>query len=409
MHPDAWRILRILVAFGFGYFFSMAFRMANAIIAPDLVRELHLTPGDLGLLTSTYLIAFGSFQLPLGVLLDRYGPRRVESVLLAIAAAGVLIFGQAHSLTGLVLGRALIGLGVSSCLMAAFKAFVSHFPAQRLPLANGVQLAAGGLGALAATAPLQAALAASGWRAVFVILAALTLLAALLVWLMVPAERKTAEGLGWRDQWQGVRQVFSSRRFWCLAPLVTASQGTFMAVQGLWGGLWLRHVSGQSAESAAALLLASAAGMTAGYLLLGALSERLGRVGIRPGTISVTGQVAFMLVQLAMQLLPSQRGLYIIWTLFGALGTAGTIAYAELSQRFPAALAGRVNTGLNAVVFAGAFAAQWGIGIVVGHFAPLAEGQVPADAYRTAFAIVLALQVAALIWFVISRPRHAAQ
>ncbi|NOQ52071.1 MAG: MFS transporter, partial [Desulfuromonadaceae bacterium] len=118
-------LIRLFLPFGLGYFVSYLFRTVNAVIAPDLVADLGLTPADLGLLTSAYFLAFAAFQLPLGLLLDRFGPRRVESALLLFAAAGALLFARAESLLGLIVGRALIGLGVSACLMAAFKSFTA--------------------------------------------------------------------------------------------------------------------------------------------------------------------------------------------------------------------------------------------------------------------------------------------
>jgi len=120
--------LRIFIPFAFGYFLSYIFRVVNAVIAPDLAIDLHVNPSELGLLTSTYFIAFASSQLPLGVLLDRLGPRIVESFLLVFAGLGAIIFAKAQTLTGAIVGRALIGFGVSACLMAAFKSYVLWFP-----------------------------------------------------------------------------------------------------------------------------------------------------------------------------------------------------------------------------------------------------------------------------------------
>ena len=126
------RLLRVFIPFAFGYFLSYVYRTVNAVIAPDLVADAGLAPAALGLLTSAYFLAFAAFQIPLGVLLDRFGSRRVEAVLLVIAAAGAIVFALAEGVTGLIVGRALIGLGVSACLMAAFKAFSTWLPPERL-------------------------------------------------------------------------------------------------------------------------------------------------------------------------------------------------------------------------------------------------------------------------------------
>ncbi|KPK15769.1 MAG: MFS transporter permease, partial [Nitrospira bacterium SG8_3] len=147
-------LLRIFVPFAIGYFFSYLYRVVNAVIAPNLVADLNLGPADLGLLTSTYFLTFAAFQLPLGVLLDRFGSRRTEACLLIFAALGAFVFARAESASGLVAGRALIGFGVSSCLMAPFTAYAIWFAKERLPLVNGLQVAVGGIGALTATAPV---------------------------------------------------------------------------------------------------------------------------------------------------------------------------------------------------------------------------------------------------------------
>jgi len=105
-------LFRLFLPFALGYFVSYLFRTVNAIIAPDLVAEFSLSAADLGLLTSAYFFTFAASQLPLGVLLDRFGSRKVEGILLLFAAVGALLFSMAESLTGLIIGRALIGLSV---------------------------------------------------------------------------------------------------------------------------------------------------------------------------------------------------------------------------------------------------------------------------------------------------------
>ena len=135
-------LTRVFVPFAMGYFLSYLMRVVNPVIAPDLVRDLGLTAADLGLLTSANFLAFAVAQLPLGILLDRFGPRRTEAVLLLFAALGAFLFSIAGSAPDLIAGRALIGLGTSACLMAAFKAYVMWFSGERIPFINGLQMAA---------------------------------------------------------------------------------------------------------------------------------------------------------------------------------------------------------------------------------------------------------------------------
>lgn len=194
MNPKAVTLLRVYLPFAAGYFLSFLFRTVNAVLAPALLRDLGLSSSSLGLLTATYFIAFASFQLPLGVLLDRFGPRRIEALLLLVAALGAFCFSRADSLAQLILGRALIGLGVSACLMAAFKAYTQWFAAEKWSLVNGLQMAAGGLGALATTKPVQWMLRWTDWRGVFFGLALFTLLVAVLVLWIVPEKRLSGEG-----------------------------------------------------------------------------------------------------------------------------------------------------------------------------------------------------------------------
>lgn len=391
-------LLRVTFPFALGYFLSYVFRTVNAVIAPELIADLQLTSASLGLLTSAYFLTFACFQLPLGLLLDRFGPRRVESALLLVAACGALVFARAESLTGLVIGRALIGLGVSACLMAAFKAFVLWYPAARLPLVNGVQMAAGGLGALCATLPAQAALQYFDWRQLFLLLGLATLVAALLLFQLVPeaAEERTSTPL--RQQLQGLGEIFSSGVFWRVAPWTIASQAAFLSIQGLWSGPWLRDVAGLGEEDAARVLLLIASAMVAGFLLSGWIAERLGRLGIATMTVAATGMTGFMLVQWLVigqsaALAPA------VWGLWGFFGSSGILPYAVLSQSFPRHLAGRVNTALNLLVFISAFAAQWGIGVIIS-FWPLSPigGYSPAG-FQAGFGVMLALQLAGWAWY----------
>src|ERR1700741_607256 len=178
---EARAMLVVFCPFAAGYYLSYFYRYVNAVIAKDLVADFGLTPSDLGLLTSAYFLSFALAQLPLGVALDRFGPRRCTAALFCVAGAGALIFGPARDLTMLSIGRALIGLGVSAGLMGSIKAFTLWFPRERLTALSGWMIGIGSLGTLSATAPVEALLGPFGWRALFIALGALSVGAAALI------------------------------------------------------------------------------------------------------------------------------------------------------------------------------------------------------------------------------------
>ena len=136
--PSFFLALRVFLPFALGYYLSYVFRTINAVIAPDLVADINLSAAGLGLLTSAYFLSFAACQLPLGVMLDHIGPRKTEAFLLLLAAGGSFWFAIAETETGLICARALIGIGVSACLMASFKAFVDWFPKEKHPVQMGL-------------------------------------------------------------------------------------------------------------------------------------------------------------------------------------------------------------------------------------------------------------------------------
>ena len=400
---------RIYLPLALGYAISYFYRNANAIIEVDLVRDLGLGPSDLGLLTSVYFISFAAFQLPLGVLLDRYGPRRTESILLLFAALGSILFAQAESLTGLIVGRLLIGLGVSACLMAAFKAYVLWFSSQRLAMINGLQMVAGGLGALLATIPLQNALSYTDWRGVFTGLAIITVFASVCLWMFLPENQRTDEKLpSLKLHLKEMGQVLRSRIFWGIAPLAAISSGANMAIHGLWMKPWLRDVTGLSAANAAQLLFAMPLTFIGGFLTLGIIAERLSQLfDVHLMSISVFGMTIFLFIQGTM-IYGGIGSPLILVILLGFFGTANVLVYAGYAKIFPKNLSGRVSTFLNLLVFIGAFILQWGIGAIIELWPPTDNGYDP-ESYQSAFGFLVILQAAGLMWYLFSKKIYRKQ
>ena len=396
-------IARVFVPFALGYFLSYLVRVVNAVIAPDLVAELGLTAADLGLLTSANFLAFAAAQLPLGILLDRYGPRRTEAVLLLFAAAGAYLFAVADSTTGLMAGRALIGLGTSACLMAAFKAYVMWVPGGRIPLVNGFQMAVGGLGAVTGTVPVEWVLTVTDWRGLFHGFAILVLVFSAAIYLVVPRRAGTDSMPGpMRDQLSGIVLVMTSPLFWRIAPMSIASQSMFLGTQSLWSGPWLSDVAVLGLDAVTNHLMWIAITMVVGFLGMGTIAHRLGKLGIKTIHVAFAGMTIFAIVQLPMIAQWSGSAL-MMWMAFGFFGTAGILSYATLPQYFPPEMAGRVITGLNVFTFACAFAAQWGMGLIINLWPSTGGGGYAAEGYQAAFAVMFVAQAAGLAWFLLYR------
>ena len=392
-----YRILRVFAPFAVGYFMSYLFRTVNAVISDELTASLGLSAAGLGFLTSAYFLSFGAFQAPLGILLDRYGPRRIEAALLLIAAAGGALFSVGDNLATLAVGRALIGIGVSACLMAAITANVMWWPPERLPMVNGLFMASGGLGAVFATTPVRALMQVTDWRGLFLGLAAATVVIAVVLYIVVPDRRRASAGTTWSALMRGTASVFSSRAFWRVAPPAVIVQGAFMSYIALWAGPWLRDVNGFDKGAVALHLQFAAMAMVAGYAAFGLASEALRRRGLPPTTVALAGMSLATLTQVVLLLdLPVPP--MVLWVLYPFFATASVMIYAILSQAFPPELAGRVNTAANLLMFLVAFVLQWGLGSVIGAFPPASGGGYAADGHRLALLLVVAAQMAALLW-----------
>ena len=282
--PQPRLIACVLLPFAAGYYLSYLFRSINALIASDLVAELHISAADLGLLTSVYFLVFAAVQLPFGALLDSYGPKTIQSALLLLASSGALIFALADGLVGLIVGRAVLSLGVALALMAGFKAIVLWFPPERIVLANGWYVMLGALGAVTATAPAELVVQSLGWRGLFALLAGLSALAALLLLFAAPEQRPDCpvRAAPSASLWA----IYRDRRFWRMAPLSAVGIGTSWSLQGLWAAPWLRDVADLDRASVVEHLSVMAFVVCSSAILLGMLAKWSRRRGDhRPGEI----------------------------------------------------------------------------------------------------------------------------
>jgi MFS family permease len=388
-------VLLVFLPFVLGYYLSYVYRTINALISNQLTLELNIGPSDLGLLTSAYFLTFAALQLPLGMLLDRYGPRRIHSVLLFVAALGAAVFGTGHSFTTLLIGRALIGAGVAGALMAGLKAIVLWFPKERVALVNGWFVMLGAAGALTATEPAALLLNWIGWRGLFGLLAIATATSAALIYFVVP-EAPRSSALGTSSP-TSLKSIYIDKRFWRVAPLSATCIGTAWALQGLWAAQWMSDVEKLNSSQIVRQLFIMGVALCTGALLFGFAADQLRRRGVRPQTL--LGAVATMFIIAQISLISVHRfPPPLLWSVIASVGGATVISYTTLGEYFPKESAGQANGALNILHIGGACVIQYAIGYLIALW-PSYSGHYPKIAYQAAFAANLAFQIAALAYF----------
>lgn len=416
----------VFACFAAAYVLSYALRTINAVIAPELIADLRLSNADLGLLSSAYFLAFAAMQLPVGQWLDRRGVRRVETVLLLVAAAGALVFALAGSAATLWLGRALIGAGVSACLMASYTAYRRWFPTARQSQLSVWMLVAGSGGALMTTLPVQAVLPWLGWRGVFLVTAGLLLASALALYrglarverrsarlarggqpasasaqpANIAADIGTAGATGMAPapaaMAGGYRALLRHPAFVRVLPFGLLNQAGFMAVQTLWVGPWLVDVLGFGPDRTAQILFLFNIALLAGYLLLGWLAPRRARDPVESARLVIIGAGLTLVLQAAIVAWTAPAA-WLLWPLLAMCASTLSLILSTLSLAFPAEVAGRANTTYNLLVFGGSFLIQWGLGIAIDLFRD--AGLPQADAFRAALGGLLALQLVGYLWY----------
>jgi len=390
------RLLRVTLPFLAGYFVSYLYRSVNAIIGPEIARELGLSAAGLGLLSGIYFFAFALFQLPLGVLLDRYGPRRVNATLLLLAAAGGSWFALGQSATELTAARALIGLGVSGCLMSAFSAFALWYPPQRIAGMSGIAFATGMLGAVTASVPLEMAMRVLHWREVFALIVGLTVVVSLLLYLVVPERATARPGGSITGQLRGFAALARDAAFWRVALCVGATQFAAVALSTLWVATWLRDIAGYSAQEVARALLLFSLVMIVGYVGFGRAADSRTGQGRSAVPLLVSGLAAASCCLLLIAL-GVHTGVLALWCGFFTAATAVMLSYSIFSRRYPKEMVGRVNTALNVFVFIGMFSGQWTVGLILNLWPQTANGYAR-EAYSWALGALWLVQFAGLAW-----------
>lgn len=378
------------------YMVSQFLRNSVGVIAPNLAAEIGLSASQIGLLASSFFITFAAAQIPLGVALDRFGPRKCMLVCAVIVIAASALFAAASTPFQLIAGRALLGLGSSCYLMAPLALYARRYPADRFAMLAGIQLGVGSVGALMATAPLAYSVASIGWRMTFAMVGGIMLLGALLVAVVVredeadKAHASHAEGIA--ESIAGVLEAIRAPSVWRLFLMHLVAYSSFALIIALWGGPYLTHVYGYDLRGRGDVLLLSALAQIAGVLTWGHADRLLRSYKIPVLCGSLATAVAFGLAAAVGTFGPWQL---IAWFVaLGAICAYTPVLIAHGKSLFEPRLVGRGISILNMGTMGGAFLTQTVSGFVMDLF-PAEGGAYALAGYRTVFGMQAVLVLVA--------------
>ena len=399
----------LLVVLAAAFTVSLFYRTAPAVIGPELRSGLALSPAQLGLAAGAFFIAFSLMHVPIGVLLDRYGPRRVMAAMLTLASAGAVLFSQAGGAAGLVAAQLLIGAGCSAMFVGGLVVVAQRFPPARFGGLAAMLTSVGGIGMIVSGTPFAALADAVGWRAGFLIAAAVSLTLAAVIFRAVPRRGERQPEMAAESFLQSIKglgRVFRHGPVWGVIALAMVAYPSFIAVRGFWGGPYLSDVHGAGTIERGNILLIMSLATMAGAGLY-ALFER--RTTLRmPFIYLAAGTSALGFWILALAPVSSSLLAALLFVLIGAFSFGSILLLALARDMFPDRLTGRAITSVNFTSFLGAGLMQIIPGIALGLWAPV-DGHPPAEAYRMVFGGIGAILLVSVAVFTLVFRRTLAE
>ena len=383
-----------------GFMASQFFRVSNAVIAPELMRTLSISSEAMGVITGAFFFAFGIMQIPTGMLLDRFGPRRTMSGLFVIAAAGSAVFAMAEGVTGLTIGRALIGVGCAAGLMGMLVTIARWYPPERFAKLSATVYVIGGAGVLFATTPLAAAADTIGWRGAFWAMAVITLGFAVMLFAMVrdapPGQEIESARETFGEMLGGVGAACANRQLWHVCAIQFVNYGSIIAIIGLWAGPYLNDVHGLQGVLRGNVLFVINLLMLAAVIGYGVVERKLGS---RKRAIA-GGSIASAAILLILAFWPGigpwpATGLLIA---FAVTSAHIMLNHAHARAVLPDHLVGRGLTLQNVAVFFGVATMQSVTGLIIGSFTEIGAAA-PDIAYRSVFGFLALMIVISLLLY----------
>jgi MFS family permease len=385
---------------------SQFLRSAVSVIAPNLVVELEISAAGLALLSSSFFLALAIAQIPIGMLIDRFGPRLTMLLSTAIAVAGCVVFAVGPDLNTLVLGRVLMALGCSSFYVAPLAIYARWFKPKYFSTVVGTQLGLSGLGLLAATAPLAYAAATIGWRSSFIIVAVLAGLSGLIVLWWVSDDPPGAKPHDHKkenfvESLRGLLAVTRTPAFWPIFAMHLTNYAVIITILGLWAGPYLAHVYGHDLETRGFYLLVLAVASTVSVFLWGPADRLFG--SYRTPVLLGSGLTLAMLIFISL-VGKMDAGLLLAWfALYGLVTGYPPVLTAQGRALFPPQLVGRGLTLFNLATMGGAFVFQFATGAVIEFMAPN-QTVYPLAAYQAAFGMQAVLLAISIGCYLLARP-----
>jgi MFS family permease len=396
--------ISVFFVFAFGYFISCLLRAITATLSPVLTSEFNLLAADLGLLAGGYFLGFACMQIPLGYLLDKYGPKKIVTSFLLIALIGIISFALAKSFSGLLISRILIGVGVSACLMAPLTGYRIWYAENQQQRANSWMLMVASLGFLSSTLPVQLLLPSFGWRWIFGGIALLTFLSILLMLLFIPNwnlnKNRVLEN---SDKTGSLSDVWKNRFFISVIPMGLFNYGGLMAIQTLWAGPWMIRVSGYTPLESATGLFWINVTMLISFFLWGYFLPKINSIGFSATRILKLGLPVGFLVMLTIIILGPKAGAFHI-TMFILSSIFLSVTQPAVGLSFAGHSAGKALTSFNLLIFAGTFVMQWLMGFVIDIVKSLGHSEI--FAFKSAFSVFLILSIISYIFFLVLNKKN---
>ncbi|MBD1154076.1 MFS transporter [Pelagibacterales bacterium SAG-MED23] len=389
----------IFCVFAFGFFISNLLRSITATLTPVLTSEFDLSAGNLGLLAGGYFLGFSLMQIPAGLLLDKYGPKKVVAYLLLIALISTISFAFAKSFTGLLISRFFIGVGVAACLMGPLTGYRVWFEDKYQQRANSWMLMVASFGFVISTLPVQILLPVIGWRSIFLIISILILLSIILILVFTPSWNNNFQNQNIQSAESTGRlsDVWKNKFFISLIPLAFLNYGGVQAIQTLWAGPWMLNVAGYSPlESATGLFWINII-MLFAFMFWGYILPKFSSLGIDSMKIVKIGLPISYIVLFCIIIMGQKAGA-MMFTLYILSSIVLSLTQPALALSFPQNLAGKSLTSLNVFIHSGTFFVQWGIGLLIDLSKNMGANII--TSYKISLSIFLILCILSYIFFI---------